>query len=88
MNAVEFIRKFGWDHTKYLLEDTELSEFAIHSNCAGKYSMDTVSVSDLKRYVDAYELVESYGGLACCKNHIGFLSDLMRQAIADVESCQ
>ena len=69
MNAVEFIRKFGWDHTKYLLKDTELSEFAIHSNCAGKHSMDTVSVSDLKRYVDAYEFVQDLYGLDKAKEY-------------------
>lgn len=61
MKANEFIKKFGLSHTTYLLKDTELTEFAIHSNCAGKHYMDTVCVSDLKRLVESWELVEKHG---------------------------
>lgn len=67
MKANEFVKKFGLEHTKYLIEDTELSEFAIHSSCAGKYSMDTVSAEDLKRLVESYELVSNFGGLKRAK---------------------
>lgn len=59
MKAIDFLKKFGLEHTKYLIEDTELTEFAIHSTCGGKYYQDTVSVSDLKQIVDAFELVET-----------------------------
>lgn len=97
MKANEFVKKFGLEHTKYLIEDTELSEFAIHSSCAGKYSMDIVSADDLKRLVESHELVEKVGGLENAKTFdkdcmycITHLTDLdsLKQAIADVESCQ
>lgn len=63
MKAIEFVKKFGLEHTKYLIEDTELTEFAIHSTCGGKYYQDTVSVSDLKQIVDAFDQIDSLGGL-------------------------
>ena len=94
VRANEFVKKFGLEHTKYLIEDTELSEFAIHSSCAGKYSMDTVCVSDLKRLVESHELVEKHGGLenakdeyfSCVQNNEP--ASYVAKAIADVESCQ
>lgn len=70
MQASEFVKKFGIDHTKYLIEGSELIEFAIHSTCAGKYHMDTVSVDDLKRLVESYEVVESLGGLDEAKKRL------------------
>ena len=96
MRANEFVKKFGLEHTKYLIEDTELSEFAIHSSCAGKYSMDTVSADDLKRLVESHELVEKVGGLALAKIELKSVDynsekdfyENLKQAIADVESCQ
>ena len=94
VRANEFVKKFGLEHTKYLIEDTELSEFAIHSSCAGKYSMDTVCVSDLKRLVESHELVNDYYGLTRAKEHAESnytapeLKAALEQAIADVESCQ
>ena len=103
VRANEFVKKFGLEHTKYLIEDTELSEFAIHSSCAGKYSMDTVCVSDLKRLVESHEIVEYIGNdLDGAKQVYAFTKDCvhiamrdrmipvirLKQAIADVESCQ
>ena len=94
MKAIDFLKKFGLEHTKYLIEDTELTEFAIHSTCGGKYYQDTVSVSDLKQIVDAFELVESYGGLIEAKelHYDEFRSDTaynkLQQAINLVEQCQ
>ena len=97
MKATEFIKKFGLSHTVYLLKDTELTEFAIHSNCAGKYYMDTVCVSDLKRLIESHELVESKGGLIKAKEILADnpvwcfgskrYSSPLERAIADVESC-
>ena len=90
MKANEFIKKFGLSHTVYLLEDTELTEFAIHSDCAGEYYMDTVCVSDLKRLVESHELVENWGGLDDAKFALQLVRypERLKQAIADVESCQ
>ncbi|WP_179995578.1 hypothetical protein [Acinetobacter sp. YH16053] len=97
MKANEFVKKFGFEHAKYLLEDTTLEYFAVHSQCAGKYFEDTVCVNDLKRLVESHELVESFGGLDAAKKELNRLSVLrwinpetekLRAAIADVESCQ
>lgn len=49
---------------------------------------------ELKRLVESYELVESYGGLedatkVCIQLHCKGVGDhRLKQAIADVESCQ
>ena len=94
VKANEFVKKFGLEHTKYLIEDTELSEFAIHSSCAGKYSMDTVSTEDLKRLVESHDLIKDYYGLTRAKEYAESnytapeIKDALKQAIADVESCQ
>lgn len=97
MKAIDFLKKFGLEHTKYLIEDTELTEFAIHSTCGGKYYQDTVSVSDLKQIVDAFELVDSYGGLKEAKEWMqkdiddeywDDQSERRKQAINLVEQCQ
>lgn len=92
MRANEFIKKFGIEHAKYLLEDTTLEYFAIWSQCAGKSFQDTVCVKDLKRYIDAYELVQSYGGIDAArkeahKNCFEYDAELLR-AITLVEECQ
>lgn len=76
MNAVEFIKKFGWEYAKHILTDD------------APLVMD-LNYADLKRYVDAYELVESYGGLSYV-NFALIHGDLMRtegldEAIALVE---
>ena len=104
MKANEFVKKFGIDHTVYLLEDTELDEFAIYSNCAGKSHIDTVSVSDLKRLVESWELVNEFDDIEQARSWIPDMDDEMPyqvrgsdkrffkgqliKAIADVESCQ
>lgn len=99
MKAIDFLKKFGLEHTKYLIEDTELTEFAIHSTCGGKYYQDTVSVSDLKQIVDAFELVEKYknrhGGIRFRIRWGMFrygdtqeFNERLKQAINLVEQCQ
>lgn len=98
MKAIDFVKKFGLEHTKYLIEDTELTEFAIHSTCGGKYYQDTVSVSDLKQIVDAFDLVEWHGGLSYAKSYYERNSKeypdvvggwgVLQQAINLVEQCQ
>lgn len=93
MNAVEFVKKFGWERSKKAvwLSITEFSRaFDIDSGfiiCRRK---------DLKRLVESYELVESWGGLEDAKlydfdsfkdkpNSAGYK---LMQAIIDVEKCQ
>ena len=67
MKANEFVKKFGLEHTKYLIEDTELSEFAIHLRCGGAYFDDTVDAKDLKCLVESHELVGNFGGIKRAK---------------------
>ena len=64
MNAIEFVKECGIDVAKRTLNN------AIDFGCAeielfgGKYVFRT---DDLKQIVDAFELVESKGGLVECK---------------------
>ena len=86
MKAVEFIKQFGWDYAKHVVKDP-----LDYSHYLG----DTPYV-DLKRYVNAYELVESYGGLESAKKFVGSEYRKLSQpktynrlceAISDVENC-
>lgn len=79
MNAVEFVRKFGWEHSKYVLRS----------------SVDVpVLHGDLKRLVESWELVESYGGVGNAKVELLKIKRhpmrgdyvMVSKAIADVES--
>ena len=54
MKANEFVKKYGWDFA------TQLSEMSPHRWESS--NGDELSTSDLKPYVDAYELVHSYIG--------------------------
>lgn len=84
MNAVEFVKKYGWEEAK---------RFA---NMLGSSEVEGVSAKDLKRLVESYELVESYGGLDKSKFYVdllpftpaGISRSTLKQAIADVEKCQ
>lgn len=58
MNVVEFIRKFGWDNSKECLKGIEDKDFHFVGMCG-----EFVDWRELKRYIDAYGLVESYGGV-------------------------
>lgn len=96
MNAKEFVRKFGWDEAKRLTDHAlKFDEPCII--CSGY-----VDILDLKTLVDAWELVESCGGLDvaietynCFKNACDGAGVkhspkmfLLKQAIELVESCQ
>lgn len=87
MNAVEFVRKFGWEHSKYVLRS----------------SVDVpVLHGDLKSLVESYELVNEFDDIEQAKAWIPamdvdmpynvrgskrrFMRDELAQAIADVES--
>lgn len=89
MRANEFIKKFGWEVAK---KNTEKCFDGKAIQIAPLYMLD-----DLKRYVDAYDLVQSYGGL---KESIRFSKQTYRltstpkthkklcEAITLVEECQ
>jgi len=79
MKANEYMKKYGVDCAKEILE----------------HNQDLMNIGffiSLKRLVESWELVESYGGLDELKEFLSTLSaepnDYLKQAIADVESCQ
>lgn len=81
MKANEFVKKYGWEYAKHILADD------------APLVMD-LNYADLKRLVESHELVESFNGLEMAKKfydeNIIECSDAwnLKQAIADVESCQ
>ena len=99
MQANEFIKKFGWGKTKEIIakfHNNELQSCCFDSgliNGEDKSWWD-ICVYDLTRLVESYELVEACGGVNVVKRHLkeGNVfrfeeNPLMRQALADVESC-
>lgn len=90
MKANEFVKKFGRDYAiKFLNYSASIAE----DRCI----LDFGEYYYLKRIVESHELVEKVGGLENAKTFdkdcmycITHLTDLdsLKQAIADVESCQ
>lgn len=90
MEATEFVKEFGWAFSK---------DFSFKSNKIIKALPNGIGEGfciDLKRLVDSYELVRSYGGLGLVKKELQRQSILrginpeterLREAITDVESC-
>ena len=89
MNAVEFVKECGIDVARRTLGN------AVGFGCSrvylfgGKYIFRT---DDLKQIVDAWELVESYGGVDMAKRFFDENikcsdSDVLEKAINLVEQC-
>lgn len=79
MNAVEFVKKFGWD-----VAITDLCNHEKQNTRSILYIYD-----DLKRLVESYELVESVGGWNnATALYDEYLDKDLGRAIADVEKCQ
>lgn len=83
MKAVEFIRKYGWDSaisivfnrppsaTYYRASDNNILGFGgLYGRTHGEYCGNTISLADLKKFTDAYELVHKFGGLIEAKKCI------------------
>jgi hypothetical protein len=65
MKAVDFIRKFGLNKARKIVIGYSGSNDYIwyHYNFDEEYGkQDSVNISDLKKFTDAYELVQSKGG--------------------------
>ena len=95
VNAIEFVKKYGWGEA-----------ILNYSSCKHQYYFHynghiEVYVADLKQIVDAFNLVESFGGLfqakvtlykegftggAECGNEL-IEDDVLKQAIELVEKC-
>lgn len=85
MEAVEFIKKYGIDEAKKVLVYCEEQGIGL---CVGS---KTVSISELKRFVESYDLVEFYGGIECSKS-LSYgniipnkVIDEIKQAVEDME---
>ncbi len=82
MKANEFLRDNGLTKCSRIVDDLTEQE------------VDSDFVKDLKRLVESHELVNDYYGLARAKEHAESnytapeLRAALKQAIADVESCQ
>lgn len=90
MKANEFVKKFGWEKSKMAVKKLLPME-------DGMPVFDYNS-EDLKRLVESYELVEEEGGIDKVKDTFIFAykhgaeeltehGKIIKQAIADVESC-
>lgn len=96
MKANEFVKKFGWEEAEEIVGGLpEKFKFkplvsVCWDNNTYKYSDRFKPRSSLKRLVESHELVEELGGLYEAKNYVpdGYKSERLKQAIADVESCQ
>lgn len=87
MKANEFVKKFGWDEAKSKVDDC----LFLNAESFEWMGCDVV-VDDLKRLVESHELVARYGTADEAKEYLPTLRmdsyDELKQAIADVESCQ
>lgn len=91
MKANGFVKKFGWGYARELVRKLSVND-TFYLNIGGE-----IVIEDLKGFVESHDLVESKGGLPVVKADWLFLSDYeksspywvrIKQAIADVESCQ
>ena len=57
MTVIEFIKKYGWEHSK----DVSNGWITNYEN---------IVLNELKSYIEAYELVQSYGGLNLAKQEL------------------
>lgn len=109
MKATEFVKKHGWGETQRIIQDypsythftSDARMFINENSCMEEIKgqlVGLVEISDLKRRVDSYKLVESYGGLELAKLTVNYPFYLdkpdsgtcyrLSKAIADVEACQ
>ena len=74
MNANEFVKKFGWDrakeiingagdHHRYFIADSISVTYSKYSDCFD-------SIDALKRLVESHEMVERFGGLDKAKKSL------------------
>ncbi|AUX86884.1 hypothetical protein C3F34_19985 (plasmid) [Acinetobacter sp. ACNIH2] len=62
MTAIEFVQKFGWGASQYWT-----GRFNAVNEVEEKF-INTQFRDDLKKYIDAYELVQKFGGLEEAKD--------------------
>jgi len=100
MKATEFVKKFGWDEAKRIIQDypshthvtSDARMFINEHSCIEEIKhqlVGLVKICELKRLVESRELVERTGGLRECRlmSYRMNVGDRLAQAIADVEAC-
>ena len=91
MKANEFVKKFGLELAKRDVAALD-SGFIKREDFLEHYGFDILD--DLKRLVESHELVKEHGNLERAKMYAESIYtapevvERMKQAIADVESCQ
>lgn len=75
MKAVEFVKKYGWEWAKEVVENQPETDAQIFNPYNQKYSSSYtikhgVSVAHLKQLIEAKELVDSLGGVETAKNYL------------------
>ena len=98
MKANEFVKEFGWTAAKKMIDGLKVEYHINGIKTSPTIVLDDgttwISYDDLKRLVESHELVSDYYGLTRAKEHAESnytapeLKAALRQAIADVESCQ
>lgn len=95
MKANEFVKKFGWERARKIVNEAGYKHctFNLNLNAWQQFpspDCDHVVINDLKRLVESWELVESIGGLAFAKNFLdktgSTMGGMLEQAIQLVES--
>lgn len=91
MKANEYFKKHGWEKVKRCKKPSSRDNFFI---VGGEVIRDK-DLIDLKRLIESHELVETCGGLQSVGEKLTHgmyesraVIDRLKQAIADVESCQ
>ena len=104
MKANKFVEKFGLDSFKAAILCPKFKRYSyailysdevdFSNNFINKHADYMFKTSEIKRLVESHELVMDYYGLTRAKKHAESnytapeLKDALKQAIADVESCQ
>lgn len=96
MDAKEFVKRFGWDRAKQILDGKDNYDSVSFSLISAMYIYGDAEgyckIKDLKTLVDAYEVVNGFGGLNTAKNlhYEDFIIDKsyrdLKKAIQLVES--
>ena len=91
MNAIEFVKKFGWGEFK------ELYQASLYVEPFQPLSEKIIGIkkSEIKELFDAFELVERYGGVLRSKSYLeknkntgSEINLILGAAINLVEQCQ
>lgn len=76
MKANEFVKKYGWDKVKEVVDSIKIKVSFDGRACHPCFITETgdyVSCNELEPFVESHELVEKHGGLISARKYIKFL---------------